>query len=313
MNTQFDSSKFDDKDRLSYWHEVIGRLFCRATGKRVDDMPFSANLNQNFIGKVEVSDIQCNAMRYNRVSQDLRIDQSEDFLLSMMLEGSAEITQGGRIASQDCGDLVLYNAAQPFIYDFPKPYRMLLAKIPRAMLSSRLRNADGLTAVRVSCTSPLGSLAGSMMRSVASISLPKSDAVSAKVGSSLVDILAAAIEFESANQSDFLNRHSNLLKRAKTYIKNNLEDSELDVDKIANAVYVSSRTLSRAFASEGTTVMKWLWQERLQTGYALLSEGGAGLVTDVAFGCGFTSGSHFSRLFKSSFGVLPNSLIKSIS
>lgn len=57
-------------------------------------------------------------------------------------------------------------------------------------------------------------------------------------------------------------------------------------------------------------MIRWLWKERLATSYATLSEGRATQVTDVALGCGFASGSHFSRMFKSTYGLLPHTMLR---
>jgi hypothetical protein len=39
-----------------------------------------------------------------------------------MLEGRAQLEQGGRLAVQERGDIVLYDAAREFVYDFTSPY-----------------------------------------------------------------------------------------------------------------------------------------------------------------------------------------------
>ena len=311
MVTRYDASALREQDRFAYWQDLICKLFPRASGRRGDELPFLAQLNRSVLGTVEVSDIRCNALRYDRGRQDQRQDQSEVFLLSMMLEGNAQLEQGGRVAVQGPGDIVLYDAAQPFIYDFPKAYHILLAKIPRRAMLSRLPDAERLTAVTIGSQTPMGGLAANMIRTVASLNLPGDASASAKVGTSLVDVLSVAIEMEVAGRTELCDRQAGLLKRAKEYMRSRIDESELDVDGIASALYVSPRTLSRAFASEGTTVIRWLWKERLEASYAALSEGRAMQVSDVALGCGFASGSHFSRMFKSTYGVLPHTLLRS--
>jgi AraC family transcriptional activator of tynA and feaB len=211
-----------------------------------------------------------------------------------------------RFDTQMAGGIVLYDGARPFVYDFSTAYRILLVKVPRRVMLSRLPEAERLTAVTVDSQTPLGSLACSVILTAAELDLPGDVSASAKVGSSLVDILAAVFETEAAGHRELCDRQAGLLKRAKDYMRSRLDEPELDVDRIANALYVSPRTLSRAFASEGTTVIRWLWKERLETSYVALSGGRAKQVTDLALGCGFASGSHFSRMFKATYGVLPH-------
>ncbi len=313
MGTLYDATQLREQDRYASWLDLICRLFPRAAGRRGDDLPFMAQLDRKALCTVEVCDIKCNALRYDRTRQEQRLDGNEDFLLSLMLQGNAQLEQGGRVATQGPGDFVLYDAASPFVYDFPRPYQMLLVKIPRRSVLSRLPNAERLTAVTVGSKTPLGSLATNMMSTVMSLDLPGEAAVSAKIGASLIDILSATIEMELQSRNDLVDRQASLVKRAKDYMRARLYESELNVDSIADALYVSPRTLSRAFACEGTTIIHWLWRERLEASYTALKEGRATQVSEIALGCGFTSGSHFSRLFKSAYGILPHTMLRGAS
>jgi AraC family transcriptional regulator, positive regulator of tynA and feaB len=310
MQTPYDSVLLQDKDQCAYWLELICRHFPRATGVRDNAAPFSGRLERSVLGAIEVSDIRCSSLKYERGRQDQLKDDCEDFLVSMLVEGRARIEQCGRVATQEPGDFVLYDAARPFVYEFPTNYQMMLVKIPRKTLLCRLPNAERLTAVKFSSTSPLGGLASMMVRSAVGLNLPGQSSCSAKVGSSLIDILTASFETELQDDNELVDRQAAILKRAKDYIRAHMDDSDLDVEVIARAVHVSSRTLSRAFAAEGISVIRWLWKERLSASHTALSEGRASQVADVALGCGFVSGSHFSRMFKATYGVLPHTLLR---
>ena len=204
----------------------------------------------------------------------------------------------------------MYDAARPFVYDFSRPYRMLLAKMPRRVLLSRLPDAERLTAIRIAGTSPLGALASNVLRAAVTIDVPQDTAASNRLGTSVVDILASAIEMELDTHCDLRDRQAQLLRKAKAFIRAHVDETDMNIETIAQALHVSPRTLSRAFASEGTSVIKWLWRERLEVSYSTLSEGRGTQVLDVAAGCGFTSGSHFSRMFKATYGVLPHTFLR---
>jgi AraC family transcriptional activator of tynA and feaB len=310
MVNRFDTTPLNDRERVDHWMDIIRRYFPHAAGQRVDAQSFSAQLQRTVLGPVELSDIRCSQIRYERRTQEVRTDAAEEMLVSYMLEGEARLEQGGRVANLGAGDIALYDAARPFVYDFGSPYRMLLAKVPRRVLLSRLPDAERLTAIRISGASKVGSLASTVLSSAVAIDVPQDTVASIRLGTSMVDILASAIEMELDAQGDLRDRQAQLLKKAKDYIRAHLDDTELDVDQVALALHVSTRTLSRAFASEGISVIKWLWQERLETSYVTLSEGRATQVLDVVAGCGFSSRSHFSRLFKARYGVLPHTFLR---
>lgn len=112
----------------------------------------------------------------------------------------------------------------------------------------------------------------------------------------------------SASPGDFRTR--NRLAQAKQYMRARLDDPELKPLQVAQGLGMSLRSLARLFATEGLTPSRWLWNERLAQAHLLLRADNARRVTDVALACGFTSFSHFSRVFRQAYAVPPSTLLK---
>jgi AraC-like DNA-binding protein len=126
---------------------------------------------------------------------------------------------------------------------------------------------------------------------------------------------------------------------ASVYIEEHLTDPGLSADRIAAAVGISERQLSRVFAANSSSVPRHILTRRLQLAYATLlrnaanrdanrdadnnnadnrgadnggadnggaDDGGPGgteaTVADVAARCGFTSAAYFSHAFRRQFG-----------
>ncbi len=87
----------------------------------------------------------------------------------------------------------------------------------------------------------------------------------------------------------------------------NLENEDLDVPAVASAMHVSAKHLHRLFQAENLSVMRYLWTARLEQAACLLRTHGSHAMSaqEVAFRCGFSSASHFSRAFKDRFGKTP--------
>ena len=95
--------------------------------------------------------------------------------------------------------------------------------------------------------------------------------------------------------------------RLKDYIESHLTESDLSVESIADACGISLRIVHRAFALDASgSVSKYIWMRRISQCAAALQDGGeARPITDICYSWGFSSTSHFSRLFKSHFGLSP--------
>jgi AraC-like DNA-binding protein len=101
-----------------------------------------------------------------------------------------------------------------------------------------------------------------------------------------------------------------LYGKAIAIIRDKLFEPLLGRDRVARELGVSVRTLARAFAMHGTTFDRWLWNCRLEAAYeALLSSRVGASITEVAAQHGFSDSSHFTRRFKTRFGVTPGSIL----
>ena len=100
------------------------------------------------------------------------------------------------------------------------------------------------------------------------------------------------------------------LDEVRAVIEANLADEAFSVDALADAVAQSRSTLHRRLkAVAGTTPQAFIQEMRLARAAALLSER-AGTVSEVAYGVGFKSVSHFSRAFGARYGVPPSGWIE---
>lgn len=157
--------------------------------------------------------------------------------------------------------------------------------------------------------SPFGRLVGSLIRESNQIAL-NSDAIDVSdFTTSMLDMISAAIRQGTNNEIPSNSGSRALLDRIKRYMRNNLADSTLTLERISKEQNVSVRTLSRLFAEGGTTPMSWLQRQRLACAYSALAERKVRNVTEAAFTFGFNDLSHFGRTFKSVYGHTPNSLL----
>jgi AraC family transcriptional regulator, positive regulator of tynA and feaB len=101
--------------------------------------------------------------------------------------------------------------------------------------------------------------------------------------------------------------------RLKGYIESQITDPDLSVNSIAEACGMSVRSVHRAFAADPAgSVSKYIWIRRLNHCAATLRDRRQAHrpITEICLSWGFSSTSHFSRLFKNEFGVPPRNYRK---
>ncbi len=102
-------------------------------------------------------------------------------------------------------------------------------------------------------------------------------------------------------------RAPDLFSEAADKIEDRLWDSELDAEDVARMLNVSTRTLHRAFRSQGVTLSAWIREQRLERCRDDLLDPRHRHVpiSKVAARWGIPDAAHFSRLFKLRYGVSP--------
>lgn len=95
-----------------------------------------------------------------------------------------------------------------------------------------------------------------------------------------------------------------LLAAARHVMRTRLHQHDLQVQHIAQAIHTSRAQLYRSFAEQGSSVHAELREMRLQAARQHIERGGEPIST-IAWRCGFSTPSTFSRAFRSRFGTSP--------
>lgn len=296
------------------WHHATCHNYSITDYRRTGRGPFSGHISARSFGALTVSQLSSSASE-NRIevirgSKEIRADPRDYFMLLLVYCGDVGLAQNGRMARLLNGDMIIYDQARPFTMEFGADTRQIMLTIPRALMASRLPEMERFTARRIASESKLGTLTATVVRQLVEFEASLDEDVANRVGASALDILATTLEVEFSGDVEGNGRNHERLTRVKRYVVANLHDPELTVESIAAAQNLAPRTLHRLFSAEGTTPIRWVWQQRLSASYKALAEGQIRHVTDAALTFGFTDLSHFSRAFKKTFGHTPQTLVR---
>ena len=304
------SSIRDPHERMDYWRDVVCRRYTRVQMQGKGAERFDASCRSEAVGALELSEVRSSGVGYRRGPDEIRLTPADHFIVSFKLAGNCAIEQGDRQARLRAGDIVIYDTARPYPLDFDQPYHELLLRVPRPLLSARVPRIERLTARPLSSATVMGRVTAAVLNEIRGVwetGLLPDDGD--RLASTVLDVLANAIESELGGDEPRDSRQAQQLRRIKQYLLDRIDDAGVSVEDVADALGMGPRTVHRLFAAESVTAMRWFWQQRLQAAYRVLAEGRTAQVTDAALQFGFSDFSHFSRAFKRQFGVSPNTVI----
>ncbi|HJW27566.1 MAG TPA: helix-turn-helix domain-containing protein, partial [Rhodocyclaceae bacterium] len=251
--------------------------------------------------------IESDPVSISRRDEDILEDRIFDVLLHVQVQGSAEITQGGRTFSLGPGAVAVVPGGIPYHVCYPEKGRKIILRIPHRVFHERVlgREVRDFGAMVFSGSG----LVPVVIDLLKSMTLEKegdlSEVEQFTLAESFLALVGAVVRSRSIPGSkDGEKNRSARLCRILSYLEENFSDHELTPARVADANLVSLRHLHGLFKESGTTVSKWIWDRRLRAGREdLLDPKLANLtICDIAFRRGFSDSAHFSRAFKERFG-----------
>lgn len=231
---------------------------------------------------------------------------SEDCVfVKVIASGSLVISQHGDEKMFPAGSVLTVDGAWPFQDRFTGSTRLIVLKLPKQALKARGYPYGSRRIIVPPLSSPDVTFLRDMVICFANQMEPPSLLFRERVGEQTLDMMETLL----SDSADYLvsGRSDILIVRAKAIIARRLGDSGLSIDRIATELHISANYLAKLFRIEGTTVMRYVIEKRLERAHSLVKQFGPHRmqIQEIAYMCGFESPSHFSRMFKRHFGVSP--------
>ena len=309
VNTVVTFSSLPPSEQFDAWHDAVSKAFVPLDATSRTEGVFGGTLANRTVGAVQISDVAGGAVDVYRSAQAIRRFDPGYLKLGMQLRGYGLVTQDGREAPLTPGDFALYDTRRPYQLGFNSEFRMLVVMFPRELLNLRSDDLAKVTARRVSGCRGVGGLVSPFLNKLANELRSEQIAPTFELSSAVLDLLAAAFSDQFGCESPIRpeTRHHALILQIKAFIDGRLDDPELTTATIAAAHYISPRYLQKLFEADGSTVTDWIRRRRLDHCKRELLDprNAAESISKIAARWGLLDSSHFSRLFRATYGMSP--------
>ncbi|MCK2242916.1 MULTISPECIES: helix-turn-helix domain-containing protein [unclassified Crossiella] len=290
------------KDRFDYWYYLATLGWGEITVEVPDTTDFRSVGRLVDLGGMLMTTEELQPVRVDRSAAQVRRSDPERWHLTLLAEGSSRFEQDGRQAGLSAGDLLIYHSSAPFRCTVTSSKTEFL-QFPRELNPAGL---ESLVSMPFSGRAGIGALVAGCLRELAALpgNQPEEASRLTAVTLDLLGVLSARVRGDSAAPAA---TPAALITTVRAFIRANLADPELDPAAIAAAHHISVRYLHRLFQQEGQTVAGWIRERRLENCRRDLANPALRErpVHAVARRWGFTDSAHFSRAFRSAFGLPP--------
>ncbi len=287
------------RDRLPYWNEVA-RMVAPIRIEALGDLPFEGRIYRRRFRDMEL---------LSPCSSPARIfsapDHEQAGVLNIQLQHVGRSTNhtAGRTCVLDEGDFLVYDPAQPLWLTFDKPTEVIVLRLPLATVEERLPQLKPMAGMKMSGASGPGAIFSSFVRNA----WTQLRAEDGEWVDTLSDVLWPLLDLTYASERRAAADTSRRDERRRALfaaIDDDLCDPDLDTQRIATRMSVSTRYVQMLFAEMATTPTAFIQSRRLELAAKRLErEGSKAAITDVAFDVGFNDLSSFCRAFRRRFDV----------
>jgi AraC family transcriptional activator of tynA and feaB len=302
------TSGLTPKNQIQYWTAALTELCGQFDVDPLDGPSFEAQIDYATVSRLKLCHIEASQHRVALPVSRVKAGEHPYVKILFQTYGVSHFEQSGRRIELTPGDCLAYDVSCPHSIVSPAHTRHEVVIVPTELLQERGFHAAKMPAFKFSARAGAGRIAHDFVHATFDEASKLMPYTASSVADTLIDLLLLPLRDVGAvcDRSGPAVLHL----RAQAFIREHLRDPDLSIDQISAALGCSKRYLHMLFSEKGMTVSDYIWQARLQHCRQELEAQGGKTITDVAFSWGFSSSSHFSRVFRKYFGIAPSSIHK---
>src|SRR3981081_422861 len=296
------------KKQIQYWTAALTELCGQFDVDPLDGSSFEAQRDVATFSRLKLGHIEASQHRIALPVSRVKAGEHPYVKVLFQTFGVSHFEQNGRRIELQPGDCLAYDVSCPHSIISPSQTRHEVVIVPTDLLYERGFQSAKMPAFKFSARAGTGRIAHDFVHATFGEAPKLLPNTANGVADTLIDLLLLPLRDVGAvcDRSGPAVLHL----RAQAFIREHLRDPDLSIDQISAALGCSKRYLHMLFSEKGMTVSDYIWQARLQHCRQELEAQGGKTITDVAFSWGFSSSSHFSRVFRKYFGIAPSSIHK---
>ncbi|WP_055586130.1 AraC-like ligand-binding domain-containing protein [Streptacidiphilus griseoplanus] len=308
----FNSDSFPPDSRFEQWCEVSGRGLLPLSLSTAHPEEFRGGIRQLALGPVQVTEMHYTPMSGHRLPVHVRRSDPDLYQLSLVLRGTVTLEHRRRQGTAAAGDMQLFGTWHPYAAHAAAAHGTvshLVLQVPRTAMPLSERQAVRFIGSRLPAHQGVGALLARLLTETVARGPQLRPSEAVHLGGAALE-LAAAFLADLGEAVDALSpetRQSVLVTRIRAFIDQHLADPDLGPPAIAAAHHISVRYLHLLFQRQGTTVSSLIQQSRLERCRRDLADPASSScpIYAIANRWGFAHPEHFTRLFRSAYGISP--------
>jgi AraC-like DNA-binding protein len=250
--------------------------------------------------------------RLVRAIREIGIDNRDGYVIYMPLRGQLELTQFERTQIYNVKSLAMLSVSDPLVHIELGDNDTLCFLLPRAFVDQRIPRAEDLCVRLIARENSAYRLLGDTMLAFERNAEGMSEYEFAGAARIVADLALLAISGSLDALPSSRSVRSSNLARVKAFIRRRLMDPDLTLNDVARGCGLSLRYVHDLFQRDGRTASEYVMDVRLRQARRMLETGSSGATTviNVSLACGFVNSSHFSTVFRRTFGVSPREVLR---
>lgn len=309
MDLIFSTDSIEPTKRYAAWQGAICDVYVNVDVKADKRADYHGFIREARFGAITMTDVMLSEQHISRRERHIAKLDKDCYYVEFIQQGRINVLQAGRTLVTNPATAAIFSASEAYDLECVGRVRSLYLEIPRAEFAARFPKDRVPLVTTMGASRGLGRIAAEFCTTLATQGSTLDEAVRARLGEELMDVLALALDLGERDEpsTDHAVQQARL-RSVKAWIDDHLADPDLSLETVAKSNGISLRHLHYLFRLTDMSVSEWIWDRRLQRCYDVLTrpELRALPVTEVAYQLGFNSSSHFSTAFRRKFGMSPS-------